>query len=111
MRDLAPAQWLRDSMRTPGAGIGTLLPGHFAAYARIEHPPSEVDTIEGTLAPALLSPLIEHLRNATSTPGHCYFAVWEGFGEPMMIRAYPIGQKPPSPPPRPRRRRFHEPRL
>ncbi|HET9425803.1 MAG TPA: hypothetical protein VFO55_10560, partial [Gemmatimonadaceae bacterium] len=37
--------------------------------------------------------------------------VWEGFGEPMMIRAYPIGQKPPSPPPRPRRRRFHEPRL
>jgi hypothetical protein len=34
----------------------------------------------GTLPPALIEALIEHLGPATTTPETCYFAVWEGFG-------------------------------
>ena len=33
----------------------------------------------GELPPALIEPLVEHLRRATGTPERCFFAVWEGF--------------------------------
>jgi hypothetical protein len=33
----------------------------------------------GALPLALIDVLIEHLEPATTTPGQCYFAVWEGF--------------------------------
>lgn len=34
----------------------------------------------GTLAKPLIDVLLRHLEPATTTPGDCYFAVWEGFG-------------------------------
>lgn len=35
---LAPADWLRESLRTFATSVASLLPGHFAAYARVHHP-------------------------------------------------------------------------
>ncbi len=35
----------------------------------------------GRLPSLLLSPLVEHLRQATTTADRCYFAVWEGHGD------------------------------
>lgn len=36
--------------------------------------------LEGTLPPELIDPLVAILRRNTSTPDHCWFAVWNGFG-------------------------------
>jgi hypothetical protein len=38
----------------------------------------------GTLPPALIDVLVEHLRPATATPEACYFAVWDGFGASVV---------------------------
>lgn len=35
----------------------------------------------GTLSPSIIDALVAHLRPATATPGQCFFAVWEGFGD------------------------------
>lgn len=35
----------------------------------------------GTVPKILIGPLVEHLERATTTPGHCFFALWEGFGD------------------------------
>ena len=35
----------------------------------------------GSLPGALIPPLLEHLQPATTTPGSCFFALWEGFGD------------------------------
>jgi hypothetical protein len=34
----------------------------------------------------LISVLLEHLEPATTTPGRCFFAVWEGFGDSVVPR-------------------------
>jgi hypothetical protein len=41
----------------------------------------------GTLPPALIEALAEHLRPATTTPEACYFALWEGFGDSVVPHA------------------------
>jgi hypothetical protein len=38
----------------------------------------------GRLPPALIGPLVEHLRPATTTPDRCFFAVWEGHGDTVV---------------------------
>lgn len=38
----------------------------------------------GTLPPALIEALLEHLSPATTTPDQCFFAVWEGFGDLLV---------------------------
>jgi hypothetical protein len=38
----------------------------------------------GTLPPALIDVLVEHLRPATATPEVCYFAPWEGYGASVV---------------------------
>jgi hypothetical protein len=38
VRDAGAADWLRASMTTFARGVGSFLPGHFAAYARVFHP-------------------------------------------------------------------------
>ena len=74
VQDLQPAEWLRTSMTTFARSVASILPGHFEAYARIEHPEAR------SLSPALLDVLIEHLQGATTTPASCWFAIWEGSG-------------------------------
>ena len=44
----------------------------------------------GTLHETLIGPLVEHLGAATSTPGECFFAIWEGFA----ASAVPSGLEP-----------------
>lgn len=41
----------------------------------------------GSLPAALLVPLVEHLRGATTTPDRCFFAVWDGFGDSVFPRS------------------------
>jgi hypothetical protein len=38
----------------------------------------------GTLPPAVIEVLLEHLRLATATPEQCYYAVWTGFGSSVV---------------------------
>jgi hypothetical protein len=64
---------------TFGVDVGSFLPSHFEAYARIDHPPVDGPR-DGCLPIDFVGPLIEHLRSDTTTPDRCFFAVWEGFG-------------------------------
>jgi hypothetical protein len=48
-----------------------------------------VQSPTGTLPPALIAALVEHLQPATITPAECFFAVWEGFGDSMLPPALP----------------------
>jgi hypothetical protein len=72
-------EWLRRSMVTFSADVGSFLPDHFEAYARIDHHDPD-GRWEGSLPKPLVPPLIEHLGAATTTRADCFFAVWEGFG-------------------------------
>jgi hypothetical protein len=38
----------------------------------------------GSVPQAVIDPLVEHLRSATTTPERCWFAVWEGFGSSVV---------------------------
>jgi hypothetical protein len=118
VRDLEPAEWLRESMATFARSVASFIPAGFESYARIFHPfefhdgdpdrptswreqaaaagldvrdPATAEAFAnrgaageqariGGVPPALIEPLIEHLRAATTTPEQCFFAVWEGFG-------------------------------
>ena len=46
--------------------------------------PSFSQVRSGSMPPALIGILIEHLRPATTTPSGCMFAVWEGFGASVV---------------------------
>jgi hypothetical protein len=119
VHDPQAAEWLRLSMTSFAESVASILPGHFASYARIYHPfESHASTsvratswhdlaaeagvrlgdpavaadfayhgVEGSqaevgrLPPVLIGPLVEHLRQATTTPDRCVFAVWEGHGD------------------------------
>ena len=135
IQDTSEARWIEERLWPSGRAasfegfrLGCLLPGGFAAYARVLHP-AEVRTDQGyepvrwsTVASwtgravhrqmqfELIADLVERkpyryeappwgngpqqgtfpsfechaaaevLREFTSTPGNCYFCVWEGFG-------------------------------
>jgi hypothetical protein len=50
-------------------------------YEKVERfVPWSAHASRGTLPSGLISPLIEHLKLATTTPDDCWFAEWEGFG-------------------------------
>ena len=72
-------EWLRRSVVTFGVDVGSFLPDHFEAYARIDHADPD-GRWEGSLPRSLVPALIEHLGGATGTRDECFFAVWEGFG-------------------------------
>lgn len=105
VRDAAPFAWLTGAMRTFGPQPHSLLPGPFEAYARIPNEPER----EGSLPVDRTSALASVLRDATETPDLCYFAVWDGYGEPSFT--YFVGKGAAPTPGKPRRRRFHEPAL
>lgn len=83
-------QWLRRSLTTFAIDVGSFLPDHFEAYARIDHTDAD-QRAEGSLPRDLIAPLVEHLRIGTSTPDQCYFAVWEGFGVGQVTLRFEAG--------------------
>ncbi len=131
--DLTPAQWVQDALPDFARKlVGSILPGGFDAYVRILHTPSEggstwravaeangrelralsqwediapsaPTSMEGALRPGHLAALVPRLRAATSTPEHCWFAVWHGFGDLYSPQHGPVamisrdGDAPPEP--------------
>lgn len=130
--DLAPTNWIVESLRAFPESVGSLLPDNFSAFARVLHPayreddaaarpaPTEVswaevatararrmhpevqfvslvgyarlqenedpwlwDTApeEGNLPADLAAKLVSGLTQHTTTPGKCFFAVWDGWGD------------------------------
>ncbi|RKS75394.1 hypothetical protein CLV35_1857 [Motilibacter peucedani] len=85
--DLAPADWLRTS-RLPWDRLVTFGPEGFAAYARLRFLPdpaspgqqeADAEPWPGTET-ELLRTLLGVLARHTSTPEHCYYALWDGWG-------------------------------
>ena len=52
-----------------------------------ESAPTSAPVESGSLPPAVLVPLVDCLRGATSTPDRCFFAVWEGWGDTVFPRS------------------------
>lgn len=74
-------EWLESSITTFARNVASFVPGHFEAYGRISHPIEDGQAMVGRRPKILVEPLIENLKPATTTPDHCFFAVWEGFGD------------------------------
>jgi hypothetical protein len=53
----------------------------------------------GELPEEVAVALVEILQRCTGTPEHCYFAYWEGWGDPIELMATRIGERLPAPEP------------
>ncbi|MBG0562503.1 hypothetical protein [Actinoplanes aureus] len=89
--DPAPADWIADS-ELPWEDLVTLGPGGFDAYARLRLLPdpvrpgmSENDAEAEDWRSEQLPRLFELLAAETTTPGDCYFCVWDGFGQSDVV--------------------------
>jgi len=83
LADLSVADWFADdpAPRVLRANLG---PSGFEAYARVLHSemsPGDNDRYEGHLHESLLAALIDVLGRHTTTPGDCFFALWDGYGD------------------------------
>jgi hypothetical protein len=79
--DTAAADWLVERVTTFAESVLSLVPGGFAAYVRIRHPYAlGAPPRAGTLAPEAARAVASILARHTSTPGRCWFAVWDGWG-------------------------------
>jgi hypothetical protein len=61
--------------------VGSIIPAVFPAYSCLLHSEfGDANQVQG--APRLedVRMLTETLRDATSTPGHCWFCIWNGWG-------------------------------
>ncbi len=65
--------------------VHELGPSGFGAYARVLHPWTEgvdgSERIDGHLPADELNALCNVLGRHTTTPDHCFFALWDGYGE------------------------------
>jgi len=81
LSDLSPADWLA------GADVGELGPPGFESYARLLHPWIEgvsgemTERMDGHLPNDELARLGEILSRHTETRDHCFFGLWDGYGE------------------------------
>lgn len=81
LADLSAADWLSRDDASTGLRAHVGPPG-FEAYVRVLHTPTgQGDRFEGHLDAALLRALVEDLAPHTQTPGECFFALWEGYGD------------------------------
>jgi hypothetical protein len=55
-----------------------------ACESLIWSPERQAHVNVGSVPRAVIDPLVEHLRTATTTPERCWFAVWEGFGDSVV---------------------------
>lgn len=81
--DVGPGDWLVEATDRWDLLI-TRGPAGFDSYARILHTyidPADPDRREGCLDTAQLAALREILARHTTTPGECFNALWDGFGE------------------------------
>jgi hypothetical protein len=85
--DLTAADWIAGS-ELPWQDLVTLGPAEFDAYARLRLLPdpvrpgmSENDVVAEDWRSEQLPRLFEVLAAETTTPGDCYFLVWDGFAE------------------------------
>jgi hypothetical protein len=69
------ASWIHGRLHPFGSDAGSVVPGGFEAYARIDHAPRE-----GVLPPLAASALARVLAEHTTTPEVCWFCLWEGYG-------------------------------
>lgn len=79
--DVSCGDWIsRDP--APAALRARVGPSGFEAYARVLHSVAgDGERHEGHLDDVLLAALVEDLASHTSTPGDCFFALWEGYGD------------------------------
>ncbi len=79
LADVSVADWF--------AGDGSPLPlergpAGFESYARVLHSDmGDGERYEGHLVDELLAALVAALARHTSTPGECYFGLWDGYGD------------------------------
>jgi hypothetical protein len=87
--DIAQAAWFATS-NAPWTRLCSLGPDGFEQYGRLFHPlpegadetdPDELVNVEGHLDDVHLERLIAVLGRHTSTPGDCFFGLWDGFGD------------------------------
>ena len=77
MSDLSPAEWFCSDETASSAVLG---PPGFDSYVRVLHRDHDGDRQEGHLDDELLTALCQVLARHTSTPGACYFGLWDGYG-------------------------------
>lgn len=87
--DLTPAKWIADRLHPFAQDAGAIIPPGFDAYARIFHPAARRDGQDrlprtGTLPLHIARALVGVLGNHTRTPERCWFAAWEGWGDPVF---------------------------
>ena len=83
LSDVSPGDWFIAD-HAPLVLRENLGPSGFEAYARILHSEmnsGDADRYEGHLVEPLLDALRDVLRAHTTTPDHCYFALWDGYGD------------------------------
>jgi hypothetical protein len=80
--EVESASWWVDRLHPFARDVGSVVPDGFAAYARVEHTTADdgSGSWEGGLARPVLQALLPHLEQATSTPGTCWFGLWDGYG-------------------------------
>lgn len=88
--NLEPAEWIAPAVlpfdRETSLRVGSVIPTGFDAYVRIDHGhltgiPDEDLQVEGSIPRDLIAPVVAVLRGCTTTPEHCWFALWEGWGD------------------------------
>ena len=67
------------SWRSLAAQVGWDLTDRAAAADFAYHGVPTAQARSGTSTLGVVSPLVEHLRPATTTPERCYFALWDGY--------------------------------
>ncbi|MET0999477.1 MAG: hypothetical protein ABWX73_12220 [Marmoricola sp.] len=94
--DVSHADWFARS-DADWRQLCSIGPGGFTAYARVLHPtepphgPQELLNAEGDLPDEELRALCEVLASHTSTPGDCFFGLWDGFDlfDPSPVLSVP----------------------
>ena len=80
-QDLSVGNWIREGLASWGSvpfTIGVFIPSGFESYVLIRHT-GEQDG-PGHFGSTTLTVLLSMLSGFTSTPAHCFHALWEGYG-------------------------------
>jgi hypothetical protein len=72
--DPQQASWLNERLHPFGQDVGSVVPGGFAAYARISHDQ------HGSLTRNQAEALVPLLQSGLEPESECSFCLWEGYG-------------------------------
>ena len=90
----APPGTYAPSWREIAATVGVELRDREAAMTLAYRGAAGEQAQIGSVPEALIGPLVEHLGRATTTPEHCFFALWEGGDSPVPISLEPTLELP-----------------